>query len=180
MAGVWVWVCAFSCVWQRETERSHKYVYLCPCTLTSLCVYASTSLRARCRVRLCVFAHVPNDEIQIKNIKARITFGCYLDDRKILAWQWYAFYAVTLMVNKKKNPSLSCSHFLTDKNPTLFFTSSLAKTPLFPTNAGVTNKISSEFSILVSSPNQGYLYSRVYFCRYQVLRGKLTLLTQLN
>lgn len=47
----------------------------------------------------CAVHSWPNNTIQIKSIKARITFWCRLDDRKIPAWQWYAFYAVTLMVN---------------------------------------------------------------------------------
>lgn len=67
-------------------------------------------------VLLCVLTCVHNNN--------RITFGHCLDDRKILAWQWYAFSYHHFY--SQEMSSLSCSHFLTD-NSTLFFTSGLPK-----------------------------------------------------
>lgn len=103
---------------QRQTERSHKYVYLsvsskggveicAPKYDLRACVCARpihpvrSHRRAPLCASLCLRSRSPNDEIQITNIKARIA---HLDATwmtgKILAWQWYAFYAITLMVNK--------------------------------------------------------------------------------
>lgn len=77
--------------------------------------------------------------------------------------------------------TLSCSHFLTDKIPNCF-------SKLYPTNAGVTNKISSQLPILlsliiytsVSQPGVTYFCTRVHFSSSQgkyspifVLRGKI-------
>lgn len=74
------------CIFVSVTERSHKYVYLrmrlCACPRHSVHSHHCALLCAS----LCLCSR-PSDEIQIKNIKARITFGCCLDDRKILAWQ---------------------------------------------------------------------------------------------
>lgn len=176
MAGVWVWACAFPCLWQRETERSHKYVYLCMHVNVTRCAHITVC----CCVGPCVFSHV-----QTMKFKKYIYQG--KDNTWMLfGWQENIGLAVICLLchgfdlwlwstEKGNKSSFSCSHFLTDKIPTLFLTSSLAKTQFYPTNAGFRKKtLSNQLSKLVSGfkskPVTGVLVHQGVLRQFQEVR----------
>ncbi len=171
MAGVWAWACAFSCARRRETERAHKYVYLHAHVTVCVCIHVTP------RVLLCASLCLRSRTEQWNSNKK------YQGEDNIwvlFGWQENIGLAVLCLLSrdfdgqqKKKIPLFLVLTSSQTKISRCFSRALLPKLD-YPTNAGVTNKISSEFSILVSISNQGYLCSRVYLCRYQVLHGKLT------